>query len=78
MIQEPDLNNKYMLSLKEAADYYGLGVKKMRRIAENGKGYFSIFNGNRWIIVRHKFEEYIEQYYLSGQIPEEEIPIKLF
>lgn len=32
----------------------------MRRLAEDNKGFFAISMGNRYLIVRPKFEEYIE------------------
>ncbi len=32
----------------------------MRRLAEENKGFYAIFLGNRYLIVRKKFEEYID------------------
>lgn len=32
-----DVNEKYMLTIKEAAEYYNIGTKSLRRIVENGK-----------------------------------------
>lgn len=71
--------NKYMLDLREASDFYGIGIKRLRRIAESGNHVFSIFCGNRWMIHRNRFEEYLEKYYLNEDFKEEdEIPIKVF
>lgn len=53
------INEKYMLSLKEAGSYFCIGVKKMRRMAESNEGGFALFNGNRWLICRPRFEEYL-------------------
>lgn len=71
--------NKYMLDLKEASAFYGIGIKRCRRIAEAGNHIFSIYCGNRWMIHRTKFEEYIERYYFNEEFNgEDEIPIKVF
>lgn len=32
---EIPLNEKYVLSINEAAAYFGIGIKKMRRLAED-------------------------------------------
>ncbi len=32
-----ELNEKYMLTVKEASEYYNIGTKALRRVAENGK-----------------------------------------
>lgn len=47
------------VSLKEAAFYFNIGTKKMRRIAEDNLGNVAVFCGNRFLIVRPKFEEFI-------------------
>ena len=53
------LNEKYLLTIREAASYFNIGEKNMRRIAENNEGGFTIYHGNRYLIVRQKFEEYL-------------------
>ena len=53
------LKDKYMLTIKEAAFYFNIGTKKMRRIAEDNLGNVAVFCGNRFLIVRTKFEEFI-------------------
>lgn len=55
------LNQKYMLTVKEAADYFNIGVKKMRRLAEEHTDSFAVFSGNRYLIIRTKFEEFLFQ-----------------
>ena len=50
-----------MLTIKEAGAYFNIGIKKMRRIAEDNLGVFSVYSGNRYLIIRPKFEEYICQ-----------------
>ena len=56
------LGEKYMLTIKEAASYFNIGTKKMRRIAEDNLRNIAVFCGNRFLIVRPKFEEFILQF----------------
>ena len=58
---EVSLSEKYMLTLNEAAAYFNIGVKKLRRLTEENPGCFSITNGNRLLIVRHIFEIFLDQ-----------------
>ncbi len=58
---EVSLSEKYALTLNEAAAYFNIGVKKLRRLTEENPGCFSIMNGNRLLIVRHKFEVFLDQ-----------------
>ena len=37
---ELKLNDKYMITIKEAAAYYGIGIKILRRCAENEESKF--------------------------------------
>lgn len=51
---------KYMLTLREAAEYFHIGEKKMRQIVEeNTDAQFLLENGNRVMIKRKLFEEYL-------------------
>ena len=54
------LSEKYTLSIKEAAAYFNIGIKKMRRLAEGNIGCFALVSGNRYLIIRTKFEEYLQ------------------
>ena len=53
------VSEKYTLTIKEAAAYFNIGIKKMRRIAEDNLGTVAVYCGNRFLIVRPKFEEFI-------------------
>lgn len=53
------INERYMLTIKEAASYFNIGTKKLRRIAEDNLGTVAVYCGNRFLIVRPKFEEFI-------------------
>ena len=57
---EIPISEKYMLTINEAAAYFSIGVKKLRRMAEDNEGKFAITMGSRYLIVREKFEEYID------------------
>lgn len=52
---------KYMLTIREASVYFNIGVKKMRRLAEDNAGRFAVFSGNRYLIIRTKFEKFVEE-----------------
>lgn len=49
------IQERYMISLKEASAYFHIGIKKMRRKAEDNEGGFALPLGNRYIICRPKF-----------------------
>ena len=52
--------DKYMLTLREAAEYFHIGEKKMRQIVdENMDAKFLLENGNRIMIKKKLFEEYL-------------------
>jgi excisionase family DNA binding protein len=59
--QKIPLNEKYSLTIKEAAEYFGIGIKRMRRLAEDHLGTFSAYNGNRYLIIRADFEQYLKK-----------------
>ena len=55
---------KYMLTVDEAVQYFGIGEKKIRTlISENmGTDYcFTVQIGNKSLINRHKFEDFLNQ-----------------
>ena len=55
------VSEKYLLSIRESAAYFNIGIKKMRRLAEDNLGGFAVFSGNRYLINRTKFERFIEE-----------------
>ena len=54
-----NIGQKILLTINEASEYFNIGQKNMRRIAENHLDSFGIFQGNRFLIIRSRFEEYI-------------------
>ena len=55
------VGEKYALTIKEAAVYFNIGNKKLRRIAEENLGRFALESGNRFLIIRPKFEQFLNQ-----------------
>lgn len=55
------VSEKYMLTIKEAAEYFSIGTKKMRRLAEDNLGRFAVYSGNRYLIIRTKFEKFVNE-----------------
>ena len=53
------VKDKFLLTINEASEYFSIGQKNMRRIAENYLDSFAIFQGNRFLIIRSRCEEYI-------------------
>jgi len=53
---------KYTLTVQEAAAYFRIGEKKLRKIiSENANADFVIWNNSRPQIKRKKFENYIDR-----------------
>lgn len=53
---------KYMLNITEAADYFGIGQKKLRKLVEDDPTADYVFkNGANTKIKRKKFEEFIDK-----------------
>ncbi len=53
---------KYTLTIREAAEYFHIGEKRLRQIVEENPGAeFMIMNGNRVMIKRKLFEKYIDE-----------------
>ncbi len=52
-------NEKYTLTVTEASKYYSIGVKRLRQICEEHLGEFAVFHGNKYLIIREKFDEFL-------------------
>ena len=65
------VSEKYMLTIKEAAEYFNIGIKKMSRLAEDNEGEFAIYMGNRYLVIRERFETYIVNLSCRGEDEEE-------
>lgn len=70
MMQEQNFNcceipvwRKYTLSVQEAARYFRIGDKKMRKLIEENPGAnYILWNGTRPQIKRRLFEQYLDEY----------------
>ena len=40
------ISEKYMLTIREASAYFNLGIKHLRRLAEENTEGFSVYNGS--------------------------------
>ncbi len=53
---------RYALTIKEAASYFRIGENKLRQIVEdNSDSEFVVRIGNRSLIKRNLFEQYLDQ-----------------
>ena len=58
------LDQKYCLTVSEAAQYFGIGEKKLRAIISNNKNAeYLLCNGKKYLIKRKLFEKYIDVAY---------------
>ena len=61
-IEKPALDERYALTVEEAAIYFCIGQKKIRQIAEEHLSSGIAFtNGNRLTIKRKAFEAFLNQ-----------------
>jgi len=57
------VRRKYTLSVQEAAKYFRIGDKKMRKLIEENPGAnYILWNGTRPQIKRRLFEQYLDEY----------------
>ncbi len=61
MPSEIPIWEKYALSVEEAAAYFRIGENKLRKLIDsNLEAQYLLFNGNRVMIKRKKFEEFLD------------------
>lgn len=54
---------KLNLTIEEASEYSNIGVNKIREISNDDNCPFVLWIGNKRLIKRRKFDEYIEKTY---------------
>ena len=59
MVQDIPVWEKLNLSFEEAAAYSGIGINKLRSLANDPRCSFVIRIGNKKLIKRKNFEEYL-------------------
>lgn len=58
MVIEIPLNERYCLTINEAAAYFGVGQKRMRKLVIDNVGTDAVIqNGVKYLVKRQKFEE---------------------
>lgn len=62
-MKEVPIWEKSNLSLEEAAAYSGIGINKLREITNEKSCQFVLWVGNKRLIKRWLFDQYIEQEY---------------
>ncbi len=63
-IREIPISEKYLLTIKEASEYFNIGENKMYRMANDfleSDYKFVVQNGSRTMINRKKFESFLDE-----------------
>lgn len=55
------VSEKYNLTINEAAAYFNIGVKRLRRVLAENPGKYTISCGSKQLIIKHKFEKFIDE-----------------
>jgi len=64
-IPEVPISEKYNLSVYEAAAYFNIGEKKLRQMIAENPDRFAFESGHRILIIRHKFEEFLDENFVQ-------------
>ncbi len=62
MNEKLEIKDKFILTIKEAAQYFNVGEKKLRRMCEEHLGSFAVYEGNRYLVIRPR----LEAFFLNG------------
>ena len=54
------LSEKYLLTIDEAAQYFNIGVNKIRELTKDPTCVFAVFIGKKCLIKRTLFEQYLD------------------
>ena len=54
------VSEKYLLTIKEAAAYFGIGEKRIRFLIQTNSD-LGIMNGDRRMVNRKRFEKFIDE-----------------
>ncbi len=58
-----EIKDKMLLTIDEAAAYFGIGTKKLRSMCDQMDCSFIVWNGNKRLIKRKAMEEYLNSTY---------------
>ena len=57
------LNEKWLLTINEAAAYFGVGINRISSLALQDGCKFVLFVGSKKLIKRKKFEQFLDEQY---------------
>lgn len=63
MRNEVPIADKALLTLEEAADYFNIGMNKLRELTGDDHCPFVLWNGSKRLIKREPFKEYLYKQY---------------
>lgn len=61
IVKEVPIWEKSNLTVEEAAAYTGIGINKIRELSSGNNCPFVLLVGNKRLIKRRKFDEYVEK-----------------
>ena len=59
MSNELPINEKFILTIKEASQCSNIGINRLSRMLDDPYCPFALFNGNRKLVKRIEFEKYL-------------------
>ena len=65
-MEKVKITEKYLLTIREASIYFGMGDKRIRRLAEDNEGNFAFYSGNSYFIIRPLMEQYFMELAKKG------------
>ena len=54
------INEKYLLTIDEAAQYFNIGKNKLRELCKEPNCTYVVYVGKKYLIKRCEFEKYLE------------------
>lgn len=63
MKEEVPIYHKALLTLTEAAEYFNIGINKLREITDNCRCPYVLFVGSQRLIKRVKLEQHLDSVY---------------
>lgn len=63
MKEEVPIYHKALLTLPEAAEYFNIGINKLREITDDCRCPYVLFVGSKRLIKRIKLEQYLDGVY---------------
>ena len=76
IVKEVPIWEKSNLTVEEAAAYTGIGINKIREMSSGDNCPFVLWVGNKRLIKRRKFDEYVEKQFSILQLGFWEFPQK--